>query len=129
MSDTTIAINQGGRDSPSPSRGGKAMDDDSVARIQNNPAFVELVRVRKSFAWTLTILMLVIYFGFIALVAFAPSVIGTVVAGSVTWGLVLGVSVILSAILLTGIYVWRANGAFDEMTRAIVATNAKGAGK
>ncbi len=105
------------------------MDDDSVARIQNNPAFVELVRVRKSFAWTLTILMLVIYFGFIALVAFAPSVIGTVVAGSVTWGLVLGVSVILSAILLTGIYVWRANGAFDEMTRAIVATNAKGAGK
>ncbi len=105
------------------------MDDDSVARIQNNPAFVELVRVRKSFAWTLTILMLAIYFGFIALVAFAPSVIGTVVSGAITWGLVLGMSVILTAILLTGIYVWRANGTFDKMTRAIVATAAKGAGK
>ena len=105
------------------------MDDDAIARIQNNPAFVELVRVRKSFAWTLTILMLLIYFGFIALVAFAPSVIGTVVGGAVTWGLVVGVSVILSAILLTGIYVWRANGTFDEMTRAIVAANATGAGK
>jgi uncharacterized membrane protein (DUF485 family) len=105
------------------------MDDDAVARIQSNPAFIELVAVRKSFAWTLTILMLAIYFGFIAVVAYAPSVIGTVVGGSVTWGLVLGVSVILSAIILTGIYVWRANGAFDEMTRGIVATDARGARK
>ena len=45
------------------------MDDANVARIQESPGFVELVRARKSFAWTLTILMLVIYFGFIALVA------------------------------------------------------------
>jgi uncharacterized membrane protein (DUF485 family) len=105
------------------------MDDTTVARIQNNPAFVELVNARKSFAWTLTILMLVIYFGFIALVAFAPSAIGTPIGGSITWGLALGIAVILSAILLTGIYVWRANSSFDEMTRAIVASNSNGARK
>ena len=105
------------------------MDDANVARIQDSPGFVELVRVRKSFAWTLTILMLAIYFGFIALVAFAPSAIGAIIGGSITWGLALGIAVILSAILLTGLYVWRANGAFDEMTRAIVASNASGAGK
>jgi uncharacterized membrane protein (DUF485 family) len=105
------------------------MDDTSVARIQNNPAFIALVNTRKSFAWTLTILMLVIYFGFIALVAFAPSVIGTPISGSITWGLALGIAVIVSAIALTGVYVWRANGSFDEMTRAIVANNAGGARK
>ncbi len=103
------------------------MDDTTVARIQNNPAFMELVNTRKSFAWTLTILMLVIYFGYIALVAFAPSIIGVVIGGSITWGLALGIAVILSAIALTGIYVWRANSSFDGMTRAIVATNASGA--
>ena len=105
------------------------MDDSSVTRIQNNPAFTELVNTRKSFAWTLTILMLVIYFGYIALVAFAPGLIGVPIGGSVTWGLALGIAVIFSAILLTGIYVWRANSSFDEMTRAIVATNASGARK
>jgi len=105
------------------------MDDSTVARLQNSPGFIELARVRRSFAWTLTILMLVIYFGFIALVAFAPSAIGVVIGGSITWGLALGIAVIFSAILLTGIYVWRANSSFDEMTRAIVANNATGAGK
>jgi len=103
------------------------MDDATVARIQSSPAFNELVDKRKSFAWTLTILMLLIYFGFIALVAFAPSAIGVNIGGSITLGLPLGVAVILSAILLTGIYVWRANGQFDEMTRGIAASN--GAGK
>ena len=106
---------------------GGDMDDSSVTRIQNNPAFAELVKTRRSFAWTLTILMLVIYFGFIALVAFAPSIIGMPMSGSITWGLALGIAVILSAILLTGVYVWRANSSFDEMTRAIVASNASGA--
>ena len=105
---------------------GGDMDDNSVTRIQNNPAFAELVKTRKSFAWTLTILMLVIYFGFIALVAFAPGVIGMPIGGSITWGLALGIAVILSAIALTGLYVWRANSSFDEMTRAIVAKNASG---
>ena len=99
------------------------MDDDAAMRIQKSPAFAELVDKRKTFAWTLTILMLAIYFGFIALVAFAPSMIGVSIGGSITLGLALGIAVILSAILLTGIYVWRANGEFDAMTRAIADAN------
>ena len=37
-----------------------------------------------------------------------------------TVGMPIGVGVILSAVLLTGIYVWRANGEFDRLTREIV---------
>lgn len=103
------------------------MDDATVARIENSAAFNELVNSRKTFAWTLTILMLVIYYGFIALVAFAPAAIGTSISGSITFGLALGVAVILSAIILTGVYVWRANGRFEALTTAIVAEAAKGA--
>ncbi|MDB5397741.1 MAG: hypothetical protein JWM91_5247 [Rhodospirillales bacterium] len=32
----------------------------------------------------------------------------------------LGVGMALSAIVLTGLYVWRANGEFDRLTRSIV---------
>ncbi len=70
--------------------------------------------------------MLVIYYGFIALVAFAPGVIAIKLAGSITIGLVLGVAIILSAIILTGIYVLRANAQYDELTKAIVNANAMG---
>ncbi len=99
------------------------MDDATAARIRANPSYIELEQTRRSLGWTLTIIMLVIYYGFIALVAFFPSVIGMSVGGAITFGLPLGIAVILSAIVLTGIYVWRANGRFDQLSREIVAAN------
>jgi uncharacterized membrane protein (DUF485 family) len=102
------------------------MDDRTAARIRATPTFQKLERTRRVFGWTLAIIMLVIYYGFIGLVAFAPSMIGQSVGGSsITLGLVLGIAVILSAIVLTGIYVWRANGEFDELSRQVVAENVR----
>ena len=94
--------------------------DAHTARIRNNPAFVELERKRRSFGWGLTVVMLVIYYGFVALVAFVPAAIGVPVMGSVTAGLALGIAVILSAIVLTGLYVWRANTVFDRLQAQVV---------
>jgi uncharacterized membrane protein (DUF485 family) len=45
------------------------------------------------------------------------------VFGPVTLGFPLGLGVILSAVVLTGIYVVRANGEFDTLTRNVVATS------
>lgn len=90
-------------------------------KIQNNPKFHELVSKRTSFAWTLSAIMLAIYAGFILLVAYNKEFLGTSLAGGVTTiGLPIGVGVILSAIVLTGIYVRRANGEFDELNRQII---------
>ena len=87
-------------------------------RILQNPRFQALVRQRANFAWALTIVMLVIYFGFILLVAFAKPLLATKIGSGVTsTGIVLGLGVIVSAFVLTGIYVWRANSRFDELTR------------
>ena len=71
----------------------------------------------------LTIVMLTIYFGFVLTVAFDPSFLGTpLFEGSVTTiGIPVGIGVILSAFILTGIYVQRANGEFDELTAKIKA--------
>ena len=102
------------------------MDDMTVKRIQSDPNYIKLVAERKSFGWTLAIITLVIYYGFIALVAFAPGVIATPVAGSITVGLFLGLAIIIASIALTGIYVVRANNHYDELTRAIVNAAAMG---
>ena len=101
------------------------MDDQVAARIRANPNFSTLVRTRSTFAWTLAIIMLGIYYAFVFLVAFAPGLMGTPVFGPVTLGFPLGLAVILSAIALTGMYVFRANGQFDALTREVVATSVR----
>ena len=87
-------------------------------RVIQSPRFQELVRQRTKFAWTLTIVMLVIYFGFILLVAFAKPLLAMKIGDGVTsLGILLGLGVIIAAFVLTGIYVYRANSEFDELTR------------
>jgi uncharacterized membrane protein (DUF485 family) len=94
----------------------------SANKIRSNPKYAELVRKRSGFAWALSALVLVIYYGFILVIAFAPKFFGTPIsAGSVTTiGFPIGVGVILSAIALTGIYVYRANGEFDDLTKDLI---------
>ena len=90
---------------------------DENDRIINNPKFQELVRERSSFAWTLSIIMLVIYYGFVLLVAFGKGFLATKIGGGVTSvGILVGLGVIISAFVLTGIYTQRANSRFDELT-------------
>lgn len=99
------------------------MTPTEAGHIRMIPAFQELEHKRSRFSWTLTILMLVLYFGFILLVAFDHQLqlMGTMVTRSISLGFPLGLGVILSAIVLTGLYVMRANTTFDRLTREIVA--------
>jgi uncharacterized membrane protein (DUF485 family) len=93
----------------------------SFEKITRNPKYQELVTKRSSFAWTLAVTMFCIYFGFILLVAFAPGFLGTPLGtGVMTVGIPIGLAVILSAIVLTGLYVRRANSEYDALTRSIV---------
>jgi|SRR4051812_44184634 uncharacterized membrane protein (DUF485 family) len=98
------------------------MQQELTRRIRNNPKFAELTRKRTAFGWQLAILMLGIYYTFILVVAFAPGLLGApVAAGSVvTWGIPVGLFIIIAAFVLTGIYVRRANSEFDELNRQII---------
>lgn len=98
------------------------MDETALARLRANPDFIELERARGTLGWTLTAIMLVVYFGFVLLVAFAPNIVAIPVAGITTLGFPLGLGVILIAILLTGLYVLRANAVFDALTQRIAAS-------
>lgn len=95
------------------------MDKELVQRIKNNPKFQELVSKRESFAWKLSIAMLVVYYTFILIIAFSPETFGMKISGVITLGIPVGVVVILIAFILTGIYVKRANTEFDALSREI----------
>ncbi|WP_263145519.1 DUF485 domain-containing protein [Pseudomonas sp. RIT-PI-AD] len=99
------------------------MNDSIYLRIEQNPRFQELVAKRERFAWILSAIMLGLYVIFILLIAFQPQLLGTRISAesSVTWGIPMGVGLIVSAFVLTGIYVQRANGEFDRLNQAILA--------
>lgn len=94
----------------------------TTLEIEKNPKFQELVRSRSQLGWWLSIAMLAIYLGFIGLVAFGKSFLATPLAPGMatTVGIPIGLFVIVSAFVLTGIYVNRANAKYDTLTRQIV---------
>ncbi len=96
------------------------MEPVSYAKIRQNPKFAELVQQRNALARTLTIAMLVIYFGFILLVAFAPGFLAIKTGTVTTIGIPLGLLVIVSAFVLTGIYVAKANTSFDRLNEELL---------
>lgn len=97
------------------------MSDDVVDRIKANPQYHELKRKRSSFGWILTILMMVVYYGYIALIAFNKEFLSTKLGeGVTTIGVPIGMGVIVFTILITGIYVRRANSEFDALTAEIL---------
>ena len=97
------------------------MSDPIVDKIQSHPKYLELKRKRNSFGWLLTILMMVVYYGYIALIAFdKPFLAQRIGDGVMSLGVPIGLGVIIFTVVITAIYVRRANGEFDELTTAIL---------
>lgn len=99
------------------------MTEEHIARIANDPRYRRLIRARGRFGWLLAAIMLSAYFGFVLLIAFDKAFLARpVVAGGVTsLGIVIGFAIILLAIVLTGLYVARANRDYDAALAAIRA--------
>ena len=97
------------------------MSDPVVERIQQHPKYLELKSKRNRFGWLLAVLMLVVYYGYIALIAFnKPFLAQPIGDGVTTLGIPLGMGVIVFTIVITGIYVRRANSEFDALTAEIL---------
>ena len=91
-------------------------------RMRTNPKFQELVTRRGRFAWTLAIVVLTMFYGYILTIPFNPTALGRPVAeGSM---LTIGVAVELFMFIffwgLTAFYVRRANSEFDAMTQDLI---------
>jgi len=96
------------------------MTKEQIEQIKNNPKYQELVTKRSKFAWTLSIIMLLVYYAFIMTIAFSPETLGTKIGdGVITIGIPVGIAIIFISFILAGIYVNRANGEFDNLTQEI----------
>ena len=98
------------------------MSSEVYERIRRNPKFDELVTKRSRFAWTLTAVVLGIYFIFIMVVAFNPALLAKPIwdGGTATIAWPIGAGMILLFWLMTGLYIRRANGEFDDINSAII---------
>lgn len=102
------------------------MQDPMVERIARNPKYQQLKATRNRLGWTLTILMLIVYYGYIGLIAFDKELLATPIgAGVTTLGIPIGMAVIVFTVIITGIYVRRANGRYDALTQAILKDAAR----
>ena len=96
------------------------MEEDLVQRIKADPNYHQLVSSRSKYSWTLAVLMLVVYYGYILLIAFNKELLSAKMgAGVMTWGIPIGLFVIVFTVVITGIYVRRANSEFDDLTTRI----------
>lgn len=102
------------------------MENDMATKIAANPKYQKLVSTRSSFGWILTMIMMVVYYGYIAIIAFNKEVLAARLGeGVMTVGIPVGLGVIFFTILITGFYVRRANSEFDQLTREIVEESGK----
>ncbi|NWG30111.1 MAG: DUF485 domain-containing protein [Rhodocyclaceae bacterium] len=97
------------------------MAQETWDRIRANPKFQAFVKKRNTYSIIMTALGALAYYGFILLVAYDKEFLATRLgAGVTTIGIPLGVGVIVFTIILTWIYVGRANSEFDAESEAIV---------
>lgn len=98
------------------------MDAELAVRISAHPAYQELKAKRTRFGWTLTAAMMAVYYGFILLVAFDKPLLATRLGeGVTTLGMPLGLGVIVFTIVITGLYVRRANSEYDRLAAEVNA--------
>jgi uncharacterized membrane protein (DUF485 family) len=96
------------------------MNDDIVQRVESHPDYIKLKSARTRFGWWLSLLGMLAYYGFILLVAFdKPLLAQKLGSGVTTVGMPLGVAVIVFTIIITWIYVRRANSEFDALTESV----------
>ncbi len=98
------------------------MSSGMYEHMRNNPKFVKLVTKRARFAWTLAFIVLGMFYGFVLLVAFKPTLLGRpIYQGSmVTIGVAFELFMFIFFWLLTALYVRKANGEFDELTADLI---------
>ena len=94
---------------------------DVLDRVTKNPKFHEFIAMRSRYSIIMAIVSAAIYYGFILLVAFDKELLAKKIGAGVTsLGVPLDVGVIVITIVLTWVYVRRANTEFDATNEAII---------
>tara|TARA_R110000868_G_scaffold118650_1_gene314601 strand:+ start:702 stop:1040 length:339 start_codon:yes stop_codon:yes gene_type:complete len=101
---------------------GQSVAEDIIGRLDASPHYHSLVRRRSRLGWLLASIMLGAFTVFTLLMAFEKQWMASPIGTGVTSiGVPIGMGLILFAIALTGLYVWRCNTVYDRELALIVA--------
>lgn len=81
--------------------------------------FRSLSSQKNSISTVLTILELVLYFGFISLIAFNKPFLASKLSGAITVGIPIAVGTIVLSWVFTGIYIRWANSKYDVLVKKV----------
>ena len=98
------------------------MSNPAFHAVKASPAFRELAQKRSITAWSLTAIVLGTYYCYMLVVALRPDILHAPLAegGMLTVGVPVAALIIVFSWAMTGVYIWRANGEFDRLNRAII---------
>lgn len=96
--------------------------EDLFRHVSTDPEYLQLVRTRRRFSFSMTALMITTYYGFVLVVALAPTVLATPLytGATASIGIVVGLAVMGVAVALTIIYVGRVNRTLAPQMSAIL---------
>ena len=96
------------------------MEANLAVRIAAHPTYQKLKSTRSTLGWWLAAAMMVVYYGFIVLVAYFKPLMSTRIGdGVTTWGMPIGLFVIVFTVVITAIYARRANSEFDRLSEEL----------
>lgn len=91
-------------------------------RVLTHPKFQSMAAQKSIIGWVFSAIIFAVYVSFIWIIGTNPHLFATKVNpdGVTTWGIYIGVFVIVFSFVMTGIYVLIANGRFENMTQEVV---------
>ncbi len=91
----------------------------TTEEILEDSDFKSLSSQKNVISVVLTILELVLYFGFIALIAFNKPFLASKVSGAISIGIPIAVGTIILSWVFTGIYIFWANNKYDVLVKKV----------
>ena len=99
----------------------ESLTETTARIIVMNPRFIALVKARANVRWGLSALIVVVFFGFVLMMSFARGFLATKVGdGLMPLDCYLAIGLLFFVVLITGVYVQRANSLFGRLTDELV---------
>ena len=94
--------------------------DERIEELKNSDEYKQLIAIRSKAKWSLALLMLVVYYGFVLVIAFKPEIFAIKIGdGHTSLGIAVGFGVILFSFLIPGVYVQKANKVLEPLTEKL----------
>jgi len=101
--------------------------EELAARIGSDPRFHALQKARSRLVWLLVAIVAGCFYGYLCGIAYFPEWFAQPLplAAPLTLSIAYGAGLIVLCIVVTGIYVYRANREFDRINQQIIADAAE----